>query len=59
MGSSESDQFVSDSESSDSKFVNNVTEQELYSSESEISEQVGVADDIDNTNVILCSKETR
>nr|CAD7449118.1 unnamed protein product [Timema bartmani] len=42
--SSESDQFVSDSD-----FVNNETEQEIYSSESERSEQVGVAADIDKS----------
>nr|CAD7570565.1 unnamed protein product [Timema californicum] len=47
----ESDQFVSDYESTDSEFVNNETEQELYSSESERSEQVGVAADIDNTSL--------
>nr|CAD7394823.1 unnamed protein product [Timema cristinae] len=46
--SSENDQFVSESESSDSEFVNNETEQELYSNESERLEQVGVATDIDN-----------
>nr|CAD7568584.1 unnamed protein product [Timema californicum] len=34
---------------SDSEFVNNETEQELYSSESKRSEQVGVAADIYNT----------
>nr|CAD7461053.1 unnamed protein product [Timema tahoe] len=45
--SSESDQFVSDSD-----FVNNETEQEIYSSESERSEQVGVAADIDKSSAL-------
>nr|CAD7453928.1 unnamed protein product [Timema tahoe] len=44
--SSESDQFGNDSE-----FVNKETEQELYSNESERSEQVGVAADIDKASV--------
>nr|CAD7459246.1 unnamed protein product [Timema tahoe] len=48
--SAQSDQFVCHSESTDSEFVNNETEQEFYSSEIERSDQVGVAADIDDTN---------
>nr|CAD7456373.1 unnamed protein product [Timema tahoe] len=47
QSSSKSDQFVSDSERSDSEFVNNETKQELYFSESERAEQVEVEADID------------
>nr|CAD7592201.1 unnamed protein product [Timema genevievae] len=48
--STQSDQFVCHSESTDSEFVNNETEQEFYSSEIERSDQVGVAADIDDTS---------
>nr|CAD7460779.1 unnamed protein product [Timema tahoe] len=49
--STQSDQFVCHSESTDSEFVNNETEQEFYSSEIERSDQVGVADDIDDMSL--------
>nr|CAD7460016.1 unnamed protein product [Timema tahoe] len=49
--STQSDQFVCHSESTDSEFVNNETEQEFYSSEIERSDQVGVAADIDDTSL--------
>nr|CAD7461550.1 unnamed protein product [Timema tahoe] len=50
--STQSDQFVCHSESTDSEFVNNETEQEFYSSEIERSDLVGVAADIDDTTSI-------
>nr|CAD7446620.1 unnamed protein product [Timema bartmani] len=54
--STQSDQFVCHSESTDSEFVNNETEQEFYSSEIERSDQVGVADDIDDMSVVLTNQ---